>query len=270
MMPGEQGVLDMPEALYHAHPALSSSGARKLLPPSCPAIYKWERDNPPQASKALDLGTAAHKQVLGVGPKLAVVDAADWRTKAAQEAREQARAAGAVPLLAHEYANVTAMGDALRAHPLASALLDPAVGRHEQSLFWLDTKHGVQRRARLDVLPESVDEHMSIVDYKTTVSAEPSAVARSIANYGYHFQAAWYIDAVVALGLASTASMLFIFQEKTPPYLITVAEPDPDAILVGRAKNDRALEVYAECVATDTWPGYSSGIETVALPAWAA
>ena len=99
----EAGVLDdLPDPEYHAHPALSSSGARKLLPPSCPARFKWERDNPPPSRPALDIGSAAHKQVLGVGADIVVVEADDWKTKAAQETRKAAYAAVQIPLLRYE------------------------------------------------------------------------------------------------------------------------------------------------------------------------
>src|SRR4051794_32399270 len=77
---------DMPVAAYHADPvpggSLSCSGAKKLLPPSCPALYAWERDNPPAPTTTFELGHAAHQRVLGVGPEIVVVDAETWNTNA--------------------------------------------------------------------------------------------------------------------------------------------------------------------------------------------
>jgi hypothetical protein len=60
------GVYDqVPEHVYHADPipggSLSSSGARKLLAPSCPALFKHDQDNPQPHKKTFDIGTAAHK-----------------------------------------------------------------------------------------------------------------------------------------------------------------------------------------------------------------
>src|SRR5438270_12221695 len=96
------GVYDLPEYVYHADPvpggSLSQSGAKKLLA-TCPARFRYERDHPPAPTDAMELGTAAHKLVLGIGPDLVEVEAKDWRTKAAQEAAEVARARGAVPVL---------------------------------------------------------------------------------------------------------------------------------------------------------------------------
>lgn len=264
------GVIDeLDEATYHAHAALSSSGARRLLPPSCPARFRWERDNGGRPNRAtFDEGHAAHREVLGVGAPLVIIEADDWRTKAAREQRDEAYAQGRTPILAATAEHVRGMAKALREHPLASDLLKQP-GRPEVSLFWHDEQHGIDRRARLDWLPEVVDGRVIIADLKTTTHAEPRSIERWVTRFGYHQQAAWYIDAAHALGIAETVDFRLIFVEKEPPYLTTVAELDHEAILAGRALNDRALGVYAECVATDTWPGYTSGIATVSLPSWA-
>lgn len=271
----EPGVYDgMSDADYHHDPvpegSLSSSGARRLLPPSCPALFAYERQNPPAPKPQFDLGHGAHKLVLGTGPDLVEVEADDWRTKAAQTAKKEAHAEGKVPLLTRELAQVTAMAEAIRRHPIASALFDPERGgKAEQSLFWRDEAFDVWRRARLDWLPAATESGRIIIpDYKTTVSAEPGSIAKSMANYGYAAQAAWYEDAVVALGLTDVTAFVFVYQEKTPPYLVTVAEPDAAALRIGRALNQRALEVYAECTAANTWPGYTDDVALISLPGW--
>src|SRR5487761_1085061 len=92
----------MPEDEYHRDPvpegSLSSTGARHMLPPSCPALYRYEQDHPVYKA-VFDFGSAAHKMVLGTGPKLEIIEYDDWRTKDAQDRKKAARAAGFVPLL---------------------------------------------------------------------------------------------------------------------------------------------------------------------------
>jgi hypothetical protein len=78
------------------------------------------------------------------------------------------------------------------------------------------------------------------------------------------------VDGLTALEVAEDISFVFIFQEKTAPYLVTVAELDAEAVLVGRKRNDEALATYAQCLTTDTWPSYTDAIELVSLPAWLA
>ena len=265
------GVHTISEAEYHADTvALSSSGARRLLPPSCPAKFRHEQlhGRPPKA--AFDFGHAAHSLILGVGQPLVIVDAKNWTTKAAKEQRDEAYAAGHVPILVSEHEQVVAMAAAIREHPTAAALLDPSTGAPEQSLYWTDERTGVPLRARLDWLPHVTERRMVIPDYKTTISADPESIAKSVWTYGYYAQAAFYIDAVHALGLDDDPAFVLICQEKTAPYLVAVVEPDAQALAVGRARNRQAIDIYADCTATDTWPGYSEAVELVSLPRWAA
>jgi hypothetical protein len=273
----QAGVYDIPEDVYHRDPvpggSLSSSGARKLLPPSCPARFAWEREHPPPPRDVFDFGTAAHKLVLGAGKPLAVLDADDWRSKAAREWREGVRAEGCVPLLKAEHEQVQAMAAAIRAHPLASALLCRGDVQAEQSYFWQDAEFGIWRRARFDAFRQAGDgSRLMITDYKTTASADPVSFAKSVANFGYHQQAAWYLDAADGChGAATDAAFLFVAQEKAPPYLVTVSQLDGDAIRAGDALNRAAMERYRDCTESGIWPGYQpeNVIALITLPPWA-
>lgn len=263
------GVYDIPADVYHADPveggSLSSSGARKLLPPHCPAIYRHERDNPPTTTKAFDLGHAAHKLVLGVGPELVRIDADKWLTDKVKAEVAEVRAGGNVPLKPDEYDTVQMMAAALRAHPYAGRLFQQ--GRAEQALIWTDRESGIWRRALLDWLPDRGPGRMIIPDYKTCRSADPETLQRSMWDYGYHQQAAWYLDGVRTLGLGDgTAVFVFVFQEKTPPYLVTVAQPSAFAVTVGRGLNRGAIEIYRACTESGRWPGYTDDVAVIPLP----
>jgi len=268
------GVYTLSEDEYHADPvpawSLSASGARRLLPPSCPARYRWERDHPPEPTSAMDLGTAAHQLVLGAGAEMEVIDARDWRTKDARELRDKAHAAGRTPLLTHEWEQVEAMAAAIRAHPVAAALLDPETGQPEQSLVWQDDLTGVWLRSRLDWLPHPDGGRMIVTDYKTCRAADYDSLSRSMHGYGYHLQAAWYLEAVRALDLAADPAFVLLAQEKEPPYLVVVAEPDPYALRVGSRLMRQAIDTFAACVEADHWPGYTDDVLSLSLPAWAA
>lgn len=263
---------DIPSDVYHADPvpggSLSSSGARRILPPGCPALFRWEQDHPKPATGAMELGTIAHKTVLGTGPELVVVKAEDWRTKKAQTERKEARARGAVPLLEAEYSQVLDMTAELHSHPTAKLLLDPAHGEAEQTIAWIDLETDVWRRAMIDWLHGSPRIAPMVVDYKTTVSASPEAIQKSVHRFGYYQQAPWYLDAVESVGYPPDTRFVFIFQEKTPPYLVNVIELDDDALRRGDARNRQAIELYRVCAEADLWPGYPTDIQTVSLPTW--
>jgi hypothetical protein len=113
---------------------------------------------------------------------------------------------------------------------------------------------------------------MVIPDYKTTASAAPSALERTIANHGYYMQGAWYIDTVRALGLAADDCLFaLIFQEKAAPYLVTAVQVDPGDIALGRERNAAALERWRDCRTSGIWPGYADETKCLQLtmPSWA-
>jgi hypothetical protein len=106
----------------------------------------------------------------------------------------------------------------------------------------------------------------ALVDYKSTVCAERWAFAKSAYNFGYFEQSDWYLAAPM---VDPEAAFLFVAQETRPPYLVAVYQSTAAALRYGRVRNDLACETFAECVATDTWPGYSSDVEQISLPPWA-
>ena len=271
----EPGVYDIPADEYHADPvaggSLSSSGACDLIAPSCPARYRHNQDHGGDDHRPhFDFGHAAHRLVLGDGPEIVVIDAADWRTKAAKATRDEAHASGAVPLLTADYQQVEAMAAAILDHPIAAALFRPGHGKAEQTLVWRDDRTGTMRRARLDWLPEPRDGRLIVPDYKTCHSANPEALSKAVYQFGYHQQADWYLAGTQALGLADThAAFVFVAQEKDPPYLVTVFELDHVAMRIGAARNRRAIDVYVHCTKTGRWPAYVDGVTQLALPRWA-
>lgn len=266
------GIVDMPADEYHRHEALSSSGARKLLPPSCPALFKHERDHGQPTRRVFEIGTAAHKVNLGVGPELVLVDAERWDTNKTKAEVADIRARGGIPLKRGEFDQIQAMAKALREHPYAGRLFDPdRGGKAEQNLFWTDAKTGVDCRARVDWLPATPRSGRLILpDYKTAAEVDKESINKALHNYGYAQQAPWYLDAITALGLAEKVAFLFVAQMKTAPYLVTVAEVDAESLQIGRDYNDLARRTFAECTASGRWPGFSDDGPIVAgLPGYA-
>jgi hypothetical protein len=253
---------------YHADTAsISSSGLRALLNPGCPAQFKYDRDHPQPPKKEFDLGHAAHLYVLGEGPELEVIDFPDWRKKDAQIQRDEAYAAGKVPLLTKDHDMVMEMAEQIRRHPIAGPLFTPGTGVAERSIYWTDPTTGVRCRVRPDWLRGPI-----IVDYKTIKDAAPDTISRAIKDRAYHQQDAFYIDGVEAAGLAPDgARFVFVFQSKIAPYLITVRELTQQDRDIGRARNERALRIYADCLARDEWPDWTgpvTEIPQIGMPTW--
>lgn len=270
----EPGVYDIDEDIYHRDPvpagSLSSTGARKILPPSCPALFKHEQDNPPGPKRTFDMGHAAHLKVLGRGAPIVIVEFEDWKTKEAQRQRKAAYAEGKTPLLRHEHDQVEAMAAALRTHPFAAKLFDPSRGTPEQSLFWVDEETGMWCRARLDHQPHPRGGRLICPDYKSAVSVEPGHLRKAVYNFGYHIQSAFYLNGIKALGLGDdNATFVFVAQMKEPPYLVTVFDLDDDYLERGRRQVRKALRIYAECKTTGRWPGFADDVIQISAPRWA-
>jgi hypothetical protein len=264
---------DVPEEIYHAdRGSLSQSGAKLLLPPSTPAKFRWVMDNPPEPKPVFTFGQLVHKLVLGKGAIIAEIDADDYRTKAAQALRDAAYEAGEIPALTHEVIKARDMYQAVRKHPLAGRIF-LFEGKPEVSLYADDPDTGVRLRGRADWLTNGrmidIGDRLVIVDFKTAMTARPEDFARSVANYSYHLQAAWYIELAKGLKLDTSPVFLFVVVEKQPPHLVSVIELDSEAIAQGRRLRRKAIDTYRDCMASGKWPGYSDEIVPIALPLWA-
>lgn len=281
-IPAEDGMYSgIPDEVYHAdRGSLSSSGARALLAPSCPEIFYHQRQQPPEPKPQYDFGHVAHKFVLGEGSEIAELDPAihglnkdgspskaPTNTAMWQEAVQEARERGQIPMHIAEVAKAKAMAAKVREHPLAAALL--ADGTPELSGYWHDPETGVRLRFRPDWLPNPGRGRLIVVDYKTATSAHPGHFAKAAADYGYHQQVPWYLDGLAACDISNDAAFVFIVQSKSPPYPVSVIELKPDDIELGRRRNRKAIDLYAQCVAADHWPDYGQGVHSVSLPSYA-
>ncbi|MEU1787046.1 PD-(D/E)XK nuclease-like domain-containing protein [Streptomyces sparsogenes] len=257
---------------YHAdRGSISSTGLRSILAPGCPAQFKWERDNPQPPKREFDLGNAVHTAVLGEGHDIVVVDYPDWKKADARATRDALYDEGKVPLLPKEKKQVDAMAEAVRRHPVTGPLFAPGTGIAERSIWWTDPATGVRCRVRPDWLKQLPGLTLC-VDFKTCRDANPEAVSRAIRDHAYHQQDPLYLDGIEAAGLAPDgARFIFVFQQKTAPYLITVRELVMQDRDIGRARNERALRIYADCLATDTWPDWTgpvTEIPPISMPSW--
>jgi PDDEXK-like domain of unknown function (DUF3799) len=267
-IPTDDGLYgDISDDLYHSdRGSLSSSGARKLLPPSCPALFRHAMDNPPESTSTFDIGKAAHSVILGKGQEIGVIDAPDWRSKKAKDQRDYAIAHGLIPLLEADYNAVRKMADKVAYHPLAQALLRE--GDAELSGYWHDAETGTRLRFRPDWLTQLASGRIACVDVKTSQSASPQDFSSSAARYGYAFQQEWYKAGLRALEIADDPIFLFLVVDKTPPHLVSVIALDDDAAAYGQRQMRRAIDIFARCTEADDWPGYPETVHTVGLPRW--
>lgn len=247
----------IPDAEYHQMPGLSATGMKAIL--RSPAHYRQKIDHRVEKA-AFDFGHAVHAKILGVGMDVAVIpdevlaSNGAASTKAAKDFIADARANGLVPVKADTIAEIDAIAEAVLAHPKASPLL-ALPGDPEVSLFGNDPETGVPLRGRIDYLARVADDLVVNVDLKTTNDASRLKVSRTIADFGYDIQSEAYKHLLRINGLDPAPTHL-IFVEKDPPHEVRVVQlAHPDWIDVGRTLMRRAIDRYAACIATDTWPG---------------
>lgn len=266
------GIYDMPLADYVRDPcpapSLNAGACHALLTQS--PLHAWTnhpRLNPnyqSEESSRLDLGTIAHAILLeGDHSRIVVVDAEDWRTKAAKEQRDEARAVGKLPILIRDMERVATMVSVA-----AKAIKDSEIaedwygGQSEQSMFWEEM--GVWWRSRPDRKSKRI-----LFDYKTCQTAEPNAFLRTILSNGYDLQAAIGIRGVYELESAFEARFVFVAQEIDPPYAVSFIGLDNGFLAWVDKKLDHAAKVWSECISHNRWPSYPQRVAYLQAPGFA-
>jgi len=196
------GFHDISEREYHKDfapaPSLSSSIARVLLeqtprhaalahPRLNPEFDAGDRD----PSRKAEIGTAAHKALTGKGAQIVIIDAEDYKTKAAKEARAEAYEAGHAPILRPDLDAAErihrAVRDRIAAIPECQGALH--IGKGEQAMLWQDTG-GIWCRALMDWWHE---ESLTVYDIKTTAGGLTDRDISSRIAGGWDVQAGLYI-----------------------------------------------------------------------------
>jgi hypothetical protein len=269
-------------------PSISSSGLRTIWSQG-PAAFWWNSPlNPnaaPQASKdCFDLGKAAHALLLGESgfyEKFAVRPAtwADWRTKAAQEWRDEMRALGFTILTPENIDQIRGMAGLL---PGQSAMPESGLansryvklglleGDVEVTVAWQDPKTGVWVKVRPDVIPRASG---MFADIKTTSSADP---LKSVWEFNYHMQGALIGEGARTVLGVEMALFVLVFVQTKPPFRVTVIELEPyeamgeviDPLAIGAEQNRAALDTLARCLKTGEWPAADGEARPARMPAW--
>lgn len=295
------GIFDgLPAEVYHGNctpePALSAGFAIKMQTHSPAKAWVESSLNPnykPENKRAFDIGTALHLAVLEPDEmerrvhliRLPHKDGGlcdNYNTKAAQDARDAAYAAGLTPLLPTQAETVQNMRLALRNElpglPFNTA---PAFagsgfegGLAEASMFWQHPRVGVWCRARADYLRDPLLNRPGLIlDLKTTgtVSTDADEAERHAYKMRWYMRAAHYIDGYKAL-TGHTLPYWFVSVETEFPHFVTVSQLDEDQIQEGRHEMEKAALTFNLCVQSGRWPEPVSCRQARILraPDWAA
>lgn len=190
----------------------------------------------------------------------------DFRTKEAQQWRRDAIAAGLTVLTDAELETITGMAKSLGAHPLVKAgIMD---GYVERSMVWKEPYTGVWLKSRPDCIP---GDGALVADLKSTLSVSTDDIMRTLGAYGYNCQAALVGMGFEAVLKRPMEEFALVFVEKAPPFACRVVTLMPEDIKRGEQQMRAAVDIFAECVKTGSWPGpgLQEDAERLPMPAWA-
>ena len=261
--------IELTNAEYHAHEAISKSDLDVARKSGIHFLDK--KEGPPRASTpTFDFGTAFHAAVLPGEDfsQTAVRMPKEITSKATKAGKEFAKEHEGKIILNHSdsYA-LDQMMLSVSQHPAASGLLNGELkGKSEQSFFCTDTgETELELKCRPDFM---LDDGSLIIDIKTTTDASPNGFKKSLANFRYYVQAAWYLHVVEKATGRRPEAFIFVAVEKERPFATGVYVADDECIRIGMEQAREDLLNIAKWKNTGVYPGYSTQAEMISLPKW--
>lgn len=254
-------------------PSLRASGIKRLLNDSPaefaanhPRLTQWP-ELLKRRTRRTDEGSVAHALILGEGAEYVVKDPGDFLTKqhtpyktwsgAAAEWKEEQEANGLIVIDSETKACADLTSDAAMSL-LGAEYGDWPIGDSEVTVIW--ERQGGDRasiwcRARLDHFSL---QHATIIDVKTTeLSLSDRSIQTQCANDLWHIQAAWQIEGIEAVypNLRGHLRHRFLVVQARPPFDACFFDPPESWLSIAAQRNDRAAELFAKCLYSDSWPG---------------
>jgi hypothetical protein len=246
---------------YLKHPAISRSKLNDLLK------SKWHYENDYiKPSPEMALGSYIHEKILT--PELdtfEVIPKIDRRTKVGKEQYEafttNLAASGKQPIEIEQAERAAEAICNVKTNEICKGIIDMAEWKEATVIAHED---GFDFKARFDLL--SV-ENSFIADIKTTRDASADGFKKSLANFNYHLQAAFYLD-IANLALGTNIKDFFIIAvETSEPFGVAVYRLHEDAVESGRALLAKAISRLKNLGKLPRV--YPEIIQDIDLPQWA-
>ena len=236
---------------YHARKSVSASMLKTLR--KSPRIYEAEiieRRIERKESAAMRLGTAVHARILEPGLfyndyAVCPSDIGDRRTNAYKA--WAATCAGKEVLTEAEDATINAIAAAAANHPIASRIVDRP-DFVEKSFEYSDPETEALCRVRFDGIKGGC-----VFDIKTISECTPKQIERDSVDYGYHIQAAHYLEGLATIAPDTPWTFMFIFVETSEPFRCRVFQPDISWLNEGYALRSYYLNQLHDRMESGNW-----------------
>lgn len=231
----------------------------------CPAAARVVQEETP----AMVFGSALHCLLLEgeeafyqefiVPPKI------DMRTNAGKQMAADIAATGLTWVKEEDFECMKGIVNAVTTHPIASVLMKEGIS--EQSVFWTDRETGMLCKCRPDRIPDG--DKGVIVDIKTTKDAAYQAFTNSVIKFGYHRQAAFYLNGYNAASGKEADAFVFVACEREIPYRVEVYAMSADFVEYGKSEVRRLMLVEKACREGGYYPHYvTTDIREIYVPGW--
>lgn len=227
--------------------------------------YKWRHSTGRESTKAMDLGTLIHAAILEpnipIDQVAAVSPFSDFRTKAAQEWRDDARAMGKM---------IVTDADIRAASGCESVFSEDYAqrfaGDYKSEVAVFATIGATEIKGMIDIVPDNLD---LLVDLKTTAKiGNLRNITSTIIDRGYHWQAGLYLDLWNAASGEKRTRFVICFIEVDAPHETAWVELSKDLIDAGRVGYMNAVAKWQASCAMDCWSRQHEGITTIEKPAY--
>lgn len=262
-------VRGMPADEYHADPSVSNTmlSAMNKSPAHCWALHLDPNRSSQEPTPAMLAGTMTHAAILEPAAfdarYIVKPEGCDYRTKDGREWRDkQTRQI----ITTDDLTRVRAQREAVLKVTVLRNLLSQ--GEAEASVFWTDTATGLRCRARPDWLHMTGTKRCIAVDLKTISDLTLESAMRSIASYGYHRQAAHYVDGLRAAGY-EVEDFVFAFVSSSYPFIAAAYVLDDETMSQGADEVAELRDRFAECKKRGEWPAFGEWLQLISLPTWA-
>lgn len=153
----------------------------------------------------------------------------------------------------------------VREHKNASLFLVDA-DYVETSLVWNCRLTGTLCKARIDACKLELE---TLADLKSCQDASPYEFPRTIANFKYAHQMAFYLHAMSHFPEFKTVKhAVLVAVEKEAPYGVAVYRLLDEDLKKAWEEVEPLLKLYNYCQQTARWPSYSSDVLDAVLPPW--
>lgn len=258
---------DISHKQYHDLPIEIVSNSYLGRMDKTPAHTRVKQEDTP----ALIFGRATHVYILegaeAFFKEFAVPPSCDKRTKEGKEIWGQFQVAnlGKGLVTEDDFVKIIEMDYAVKRHPFAKELL--AEGVSEQTVIWKDEETGILCKCRPDRTPDG--NKGILVDLKTTRDAAEYAFGKSVLNYGYARQAAFYTEGISKATGQKFDAFCFIAVESQPPYRCEVYVLAAEYLSWGWTQVHRLLRLETECRVNNLWPNFvNAGAQDLLKPAY--